>query len=518
MIRQKKLGIYWGQKGLSLVEINKNEMVMFSAISFDSLEKNPIVGIKSLADDPRLLDLIQTSYRSARFSTIDTCFSLPSKDIIIRWFTIPWMKPSEIQGVVVFEARKYIPFPLEDLFFTYYPSVFSKGGVRQVGISFVAIRKATFNTYLTVLRQSGLNVVYAEPSALSLVRSLAFKRLIDTTLVTAIINFYQDSAEIVITSKGHVRFIRDFKISLADENLSEEQKGLVRAKMFNEVKMSLDFYARQQSDADVKSVITVSSGVNKEMWSGLGEDLGIAIRHVDLVAIFDKAISSNEGHVYALGTGLSGGVPSVVDLDLCEDQGAAKEIRASAAPIKAGTLIFSISVILVSAAIFFLANVWSQLFLTEREAQKIAIVQILGPYAEKPLETILTEKGTEIQNLTTIRSLKLRSTATSALVRLIKSIPEGVWFQGISFSIDQESESGNVGERGATIKVTSSMTIEGNVYLNSTNAEFEAASRFVDVLKDDKAFSGLFTNIKLKSSKKVTLGKIQATAFVINCE
>ena len=119
MLRQKKIGLYWGQKGLSLVEVHKNELVMFSVIPFDSLENNPIVGIRSFIEDPRLLDLIQSAYRSARFSTIDTCLSLPSKDIIVRWFIIPWMRPSEIQGVVVFEARKYIPFPLEDLFFSY---------------------------------------------------------------------------------------------------------------------------------------------------------------------------------------------------------------------------------------------------------------------------------------------------------------------------------------------------------------------------------------------------------------
>ena len=137
MVIQRKLGIYWGTAGISFVELNKDALLASAFVSFADLQRSdPVVGIKHLSEDVRLLDLIQKALRAGSFSTGNAFFSLPSNDIIVRWFVIPWMKPEEIQGVVAFEAKKYIPFPLEELVFNYYPSTITKDGSRQIGIAF----------------------------------------------------------------------------------------------------------------------------------------------------------------------------------------------------------------------------------------------------------------------------------------------------------------------------------------------------------------------------------------------
>ena len=117
-----------------------------------------------------LLDILQKTVRNKGFSTTETYLSLPSKDILIRWFLIPWMKTSEIQAVVSFEAKKYIPFDIEETAYTYYPTTVTKDGGRQIGILFVAIRKNTIEKYINILIQAGLNIVYSEPGAMSLDR------------------------------------------------------------------------------------------------------------------------------------------------------------------------------------------------------------------------------------------------------------------------------------------------------------------------------------------------------------
>lgn len=521
MIRQKKLGLYWGHKGLALVEVHKNEVTTFSSIPFESLERDPVVGIGSLFEDPRLLDLIQTSYRAARFSTVDTYLSLPSKDIIIRWFAIPWMKPAEIQGVVAFEARKYIPFPLEELFFTYYPSLITRDGVRQVGISFVAIRKTILKSYLNVLRQSGLNVVYTEPAPLSLVRSLVSKKIIDVNHVTAILNFFEDNVEIIISSLGHLRFIRDFKMPLSGQDSTEEEKDILRHRMFNEVKMSLDFYARQQPDAEVRGMIAVVPGAEMEMLKGLSDDLGLKIRHVEGALGFDKISATGTGHVLALGAALSGTVAAVVDLDLSEDQGdapAVRDIRPIAEPLKPKVLAFCIGVCLIGAAIFSGAFFWSGQLLSERQARHKALAKTLGEFADKPIASIQSENRNELDKIKAVKALRLQTDLAAVLKDLAGIVPEGIWFQGLDYSLGQETVLADTKGKKSSSASGQKLTVEGYAYLDNTSAEFQVINDFVRALESDESLSARFKTVQLKTTRKTTLGKIQATYFVLGCE
>ncbi|MEI6358393.1 MAG: pilus assembly protein PilM, partial [Verrucomicrobiota bacterium] len=100
---------------LQAIVVTETIVTNAAEIPFSLLDGGASPDIKSVSEDARLLELLHKTIRNKGFSTLDTYLSFSLKEILVRWFLIPWMRPHEIQGVVTFEARKYIPFPLDEV-------------------------------------------------------------------------------------------------------------------------------------------------------------------------------------------------------------------------------------------------------------------------------------------------------------------------------------------------------------------------------------------------------------------
>jgi hypothetical protein len=536
MAISKRLGLYWGETGLDLVEIGQDGPRLNAKVSFSELEDNPIIGVKTLTEDLRLLDLLQKTIRNSAFSTVDTYLSLPSKDIIIRWFVIPWMRPSEIEGVVSFEARKYLPFPLEELVYTYYPSPFSKGSVRQIGIIFISIRKANLDKYVNVLLQAGLNVVCSEPSSMSLIRSLVMKKAIDVDKVTAVLNVHQDSGEILITSQGFVKFTRDFKIHSPAAQQSGDGQDVTKAKFFNEVKIALEFFSRQHVEEEVQKIIVLSSGTYKDVWSGLAEELSLPVTTSDILSIFKKGEPTEIGFINAYGAALSGVVPVVVDFNLSEGQGqsakAGKVAKEALPTRKIALLVMAITLGLSSLVGTYL---WTQKIMDSKTALKVAKSAEVGTLADTDISEIKDNIEKIKKQLDAVRSLRFKGSTTAFVINLVKILPPGVWLNSISLDFvdvsDQQgrtrggdSEDGSSGKSRKAkatyqkLKTKATLNISGYCFLEDANAEFEVVNNFVITLRSTPDIASRFKDIKLGAVRSETQEGKQVVSFSISCD
>jgi Tfp pilus assembly PilM family ATPase len=532
----KRLGLYWGDTGIDLVEIGHEGPKLTSKVSFADLENNPVIGVKALTEDLRLLDLLQKSIRNSAFSTVDTYLSLPSKDIIIRWFVIPWMKPSEIEGVVSFESRKYLPFPLEDLVYTYYPSPFNKGGVRQIGVIFVCIRKSNLDKYVNVLLQAGLNVVCSEPASMSLIRALVLKKVMEVDRVTAVLNVHQDYGEILIASQGFVKFTRDFKIHAPTQQQTVDGQDVAKARFFNEVKIALEFFSRQHVDEEVQKIIVLSSGLYKDLWSGLGEELSLPVMTCDVLSILGNAESAEIGYMNAYGAALSGTVPVVVDFNLSEGQGqAAKAGKAKREGKPTQKIAYLALSTVLSLSLLTGTFLWTGKMLDRTIARKQVVVAKLGTFADMDLADI-TNKSEIIQTkFTAIRSLRFKGNTTPFVISLVKLLPPGVWLQNVSVEFEDVPEkqlkmstrAAGLDPSGAprkpkaeyyTLKTRSRLVILGYCYLENANEEFNAVNQYLTKLKSSEEIAARFQEISLQSVKSEEMEDHQVVSFMIKCE
>jgi|GEM_PF-3185656 len=534
MAISKRLGLFWSDTGIDLVEVGHEGPKLTAKVSFADLENNPVIGVKTLTEDLRLLDLLQKTIRNSAFSTVDSYLSLPSKDIIIRWFVIPWMKPSEIEGVVSFESRKYLPFPLEDLVYTYYPSPFNRSGSRQIGVIFVCIRKSNLDKYVNVLLQAGLNVVCSEPASMSLIRSLVLKRIMEVDKVTAVLNVHQDYGEILIASQGFVKFTRDFKIQASTEQQTMDGQDVTKARFFNEVKIALEFFSRQHVDEEVQKIIVMSSGLHKDVWSGLGEELSLPVMTCDFLSVLGSEGPTDIGYINAYGAALSGTVPVVVDFNLSEGQGQAAKAGRSKQESKPTQKIAYLTLsTLLSLSILIGTFMLTGKALDQAVAKKTAEIAKLGAFAEMALSDITSKRETTRTKLTAIRSLRFKGTLTPFIVDLIKLMPKGLWLQSVAIYLDDVPEKSGMSraagrdQSGAArkpkadyykLKVKSNLSLNGYCYLENANQEFEAVNQYLTNLKTKDSLTAMFQDISLQSVTSEERDGRVVVNFVIKCE
>lgn len=531
MSNSKKLGICWGDEGVSLIEVNKDTSVSSVQVPFTAVSPDFTGNIsQDMTGGLALLETLQKAIRNQGFSTNEVYLSLPSREVIVRWFVIPSMKSTEIHGVVSFEARKYIPFPLEELVYTYHPSTIIKDGLKQIGILLIAIRKPAFEYYINLLTQAGLNVIYSEPSSMSLVRALALHKTIDTSKTVAIVNIVKDYGELIITAKGFVKFIRDFKITLPADMNSSEARDAVQGKLFNELRLSLDFFSRQHTDAEISEVIAFSDMLTPSLCATLSEDLGIPVKHITPVQILpgrDLGVDL----VNAFGAALSGSVNNIIDFNLSAGEGGNKQAETKKELRKNQTPAFVLPVItgIVCAAVVFISWASVGTTLKQKQAAVETVSARLGVFTEIPLSEIEAKKSEELNKKDALSSLPLHSDLVPLLIRLIDLMPSGVWFDSMSVSFSEEAinkqgraSSGDASKKAKAsyypLQSTRKVQVSGYAYLNDTNAEFRKINDFLGVLKEDETFSAGFKLIKLGTLRAVKKENSQVTSFTLDCE
>jgi type IV pilus assembly protein PilM len=141
------LSIYFGPKAISLVEsegkkiINNILVPQTTVISSSFEEKVP--------DEIKIATLLKDELRKKNIETKQANIILPGKDLIIRTFHMPVLPPSELFNAVRFEAKKYIPFKIEELVCDFQFRLDKSN--RKNFVLFVGIKKEILDKYMSIL-------------------------------------------------------------------------------------------------------------------------------------------------------------------------------------------------------------------------------------------------------------------------------------------------------------------------------------------------------------------------------
>ena len=139
--------------------------------------------------------------------------SLPMKEIILRSFIIPFVKQDDIQNAIKFEAKKYMPFDIQDMSFVFHTIPFAEGQSKRLQVIFFAARKEVLARYERIFKQVNAEVSYCEPYMVSLAKALLFKKEIKPTDHLAFLILDKNLGRICFIDQGIPQFIREFPIS-----------------------------------------------------------------------------------------------------------------------------------------------------------------------------------------------------------------------------------------------------------------------------------------------------------------
>lgn len=205
---KKNLGVDIGTSAIRVVEVSKNKRLEnYGEISFADFEKPFIYSEKNtlvLAED-NIAQALTALLSESQIKTKDAYFSLADFASFFTTFLMPAMKESELENAVQFEAKKYIPIPIEDVILDWQVIEELPDPKNPTSslykILAIAIAKDIVDQYQRIANKCGLNVLGFEAEVFSLARAL----LKNETMVTCLIDVGIKSTTVSIVEQGVVK-------------------------------------------------------------------------------------------------------------------------------------------------------------------------------------------------------------------------------------------------------------------------------------------------------------------------
>ena len=513
MAVNKILGVYFGPNSLSIVETQKKTISNFFDAPHGLFDQNERTG-QGLPDEIRLTAIIQKTLRDKKINISEINLCLPTKDIILRSFFIPWMTSQEVRGVVDFEARRYIPFKLDELAYGYHSQTITEKHNRRIRITFFAVRKTTLEQYNSILAQANLSVVAAEPAPLSLLRLLTFKKHIHTQKTSVIIQVNNTEGSILIVDHGIPQFVRDFRLTAGESNAILDP-GAINLRLLSEIRISLDYYRRQQAQENIEKILLLAVNPLPELLEILERDTGIKTGFLNAKTILGLDEEIDIGVLNAFGVGLKNTAPYPVNINLVLPAAskAAEEPEKvfEQSPLDLKSIIKTAA---VCAVVLLAVFIFTKQGVSNSQRHLNTVKTKVGIYEALTTEDIRKNNQDALSKLEGYKGTRFNSEITFLLSTIPELLPEGVWLT--QFRINYVN-SPSVQADKKTAKGQVNLTIAGYSYSPESSQQIHLINKLIANFRENKKLVDFFGTIELSSTRQQQREEGPITEFQITC-
>lgn len=506
------LGIYFGVKDVNLIEVNGKKIVNNIRLPHPSIAMAELE--EKVPADIKLMAMLKDAFRTNRITAEEAYFCVSGQDLIIRTFEIPLLPQSELKSAVNFEAKKYIPFKLEELDYDF-QVLFNKKNKTSL-VLFVGIKKEILANYVSIAKQLNIKVDILEYSAFSILRFLKLAGLSDNGVIATLCYDLnnEDEASFTVFENGFSLFSRDFVLTgepAGFEQTVETDIIAKREKLKSEIKVSLDYYNRKFPDKDIKNIFVVSDKESAPELTPFFAGSSIPVKFVETQKVLGKGVGYSSILAKSFSAALFKSAPLKIKINLIgsrlkADQGVAVGWRnfSFLEGFKLDFKFIILGIIVCGAAFGYgLMRIKPiQEELTVIKSKRIKINSVVGDESFDALTVLGAKYKKKIATLDNL--VKNQIYATYPLDVIPAALPKGVWLE--RFDLNQK--------KGAGIE----LTLSGQVYLESGEKEFESVNIFLTNLKKDAAFSKYFKSITINSIDQKLVQDKNLTVFTIVCQ
>lgn len=517
MASTKQLGLYWGNTALYCTEIISLKPAKVLSIPLDQSKSAPTDDSTFISANMLLVSNIEEQLKKHKISTTTVNLSLPTKDIIFRTFTIPWMTSNELKGVVTFEISKYIPFSLEELWYSYHPITITENISKKIKIIFVAVRKDTLENYTNVLESAGLQLNVIEPCSQSLLRILVANKAIENNKTIAVIEKGEQAGKITIFDQGVPQFVREFHLKIPSKNNpADQQQSSVN--LINEIRISIDYFTRQENIRAISEIKILMNHPSAELAEELGNSLNIPTSILDLQNIVQKSEIDNIAYLNAFGVGIHNSVTLSSNFDFSRRAATKTKTGISAEPSTMSAFSSLISTVLICGGLltltFFITNQ-----IIEKPKKNVQRLEAeLGNHKDMLIEKIEESTKNTLTSTSYLKSIRTRSNAAFYLTILPNLLPEGVWLKSIDLNYPDAALVGQNDINSAGANLTPNISISGYAYTDNVREQFKLVNQLLKNVRENTKFSSLFSQINLETVRADRIGDLTLTFYQIKCQ
>ena len=210
---KSKLGIDIGTSSIKIAQLKKEDKKYFletygivnvSSQSFSKVDHDVIV---------KTGEILKILLQKSGVTTKRAVASLPNNIVFISVIEMPQLSAKELQSAVEWEAKRYVPMPLEEVTLSW--SVIKNGNPEsKLKVLITAVPTTVIDNYLKMFKQAGLEPEALEIEALALIRSLVGMRQ-DGFLI---IDIGARNTSLNLVDKGFLQVSRN--LSLGGENIT----------------------------------------------------------------------------------------------------------------------------------------------------------------------------------------------------------------------------------------------------------------------------------------------------------
>ncbi|MCE5193998.1 MAG: pilus assembly protein PilM [Nitrospiraceae bacterium] len=162
-------------------------------------------------DESLLAGRLRQFFSEINISGRDAVVNLPGAMCFIRTITLPPMPKGELHQAVQWEIKRQIPYSLEDAVYDYVTMETKEGII----VTFASAEKNNVQSYISPIKEAGVNVMAVDVSPLCILRSLPLKG--SGNII--ILDIGHKNMEINISNNNILRFTRS--VELGGENIKD---------------------------------------------------------------------------------------------------------------------------------------------------------------------------------------------------------------------------------------------------------------------------------------------------------
>ncbi|HOD12239.1 MAG TPA: pilus assembly protein PilM [Candidatus Omnitrophota bacterium] len=527
MSSNKNIGIFWGSEFLSIAETQRDQLTFAGAIPMQSpelLEQPKSAKEAAETESLHLISALQRLNRDRQINKHKVHLSIPVRDIIFRSFTLPSMSTAEIENAVIFEAPRYIPFKMDELFFSHHAIPFVDKDIKKIQILFIAIRKNTLNHYCKTLEDAGLQIASAEPSALSLLRILAIKKLLKPSPTIAIIQIREIYGSILIADGQIPQFIRDFNLFSSNTAAVDRDFKSMISRLLNEIRLSLEFYARQAKsvgrEKPINQIFIFAPENSREISQAIKTDLGFETLPIDINNLFPYDNELHQNLANAIGVSFAGSSSLNFDLNLAKSRKGKtahsissigfQDVLTQPPNYKLTTMIA-----FACAGIVTLSFLGAGLQVLPQEKRLGELRTFEQKYKGKSTEQLSQSTADLAKKMNDYSNLKFRTNINMYIENVSRSMFDGVWLTELSISARDPQKSIPAQQQvGSAIAIK----LTGYSYHQLLNQQITLIEKFLDGLKKNAFLMKHSKSINLAQVKKEEREGFAVTSFQISIE
>ncbi len=507
------LGIYFGPKIIYIVETEGRTFK--NSIQIPQARISGAGTDEKVPEEIKIATIFKDELAKNNIDVKEANIVLFGKELIIRTFYMPVIPQSELNNAVRFEAKKYIPFKLEELVSD--SQVRFDKVSRKNFILFVGIKKEVLDKYVNILTQLKIKPRSIEYSGFSILRLLKLAGVKESG-ISAIVNIdlvEEDEVNFIILEKGLPLFSRDIILSRelppSSGGTAKIDFAAILEKLKVELRISLDFYLRKFPTKNIKNVIFITPEELRSELEAFIKERGLNARFINVKKLIDKPVIFSSGFFKAYAGSLLKVVGGnlKIDLLLSKDKiigpkisGLKGELLTLLASLKINLKIVFLGLLIWASPYFFdfyfKKPMQTNLGKIISGSPKIDWVDPNNSYDD--LNMIDSDLKRKIQMITNLVNKRLF--VSEQLDTFPRLIPQGIWFRELSFTKTESA---------------ASLSLQCSIYLGDSDKELKTINSFLLALKGSPIFNNNFKSMNIESVDNAQMQKTNLTNFVIVC-